>query len=88
MRGRVLDGKGPCRNSAFFFLSWKETCGRFGTVKSETTPVQVTEDVGYIEKWVDSEYGLMAEPMAFLGNLEGMVRERGGKDNPNVGLRD
>lgn len=30
-----------------FSLSWKETSGRFGTVKSETTPVQVSEDMGY-----------------------------------------
>lgn len=45
-------------------------------MKSETTPVQVERGGG--EKWAGSEYGFMAEPMAFLMGLEG----REGEDHP------
>lgn len=43
---------------------------------------------GVGDKWVDSEYSLVAGPVAFLMGLEGPVRERGGEDDPIVGLRD
>lgn len=47
-----------------FFLSWKETSGRLGTLKSETTPVQVERGGG--EKWVGSEHGFLQSPWLSL----------------------
>lgn len=64
-------------------------------MKSEPTAVWASKNGGYTkaaagvgDKWADSEYSLVAGPMAFLMGLEGLVRERGGKDNPSVGLRN
>lgn len=66
-----------------------------GQVKSEPPAVRVSKDggctkaaAGVGDKWVDSEYSLVAGLGAFLMGLEGLVRERGGEDDPNVGLRD
>lgn len=64
-------------------------------MKSEPTAVRASKGEGYTkaaagvgDKWADSAYSLVAGPVAFLTGLEVLVRERGGKDDPNVGLRD